>query len=441
MKRLLVLLIAALTLLLLLILSENGLAVSPLFAWLALVSLFLVLNALMGIAGGSKEKSAEYEPEKNEFLEEQARSLATNLEPFLIVNGWKAVDGIFEFEGLLRTDPAEALKGINNLVDSSKVRAVLTEGEHGRAQLTLLPKDGQEQKTRRPKWPLHVTLLFLTMATTTWAGAMHQGINILLEPAKLAVGLPYSIGLLLILGAHELGHFFAARKHRIQVTPPFFIPAPFALGTFGAFIRMRGPVQDRRALFDVAMAGPLAGLVFAIPALLFGLQHSRVIIGNAPIDLSYNGVDVGSSFLMAILSKLALGTAVAQGHRIILQPLAFAGWLGLLVTALNLLPIGQLDGGHIAHALFGSRRAGTISIIALVSLFSLAFFVWPGLLIWAFIVLFLAGGRDNPAVNDLTPLDPSRRALGYFAFALLALILVPVPHSFYGTFGIHCPYV
>ena len=111
------------------------------------------------------------------------------------------------------------------------------------------------------------------------------------------------------------------------------------------------------------------------------------------------------------------------------------------MTALNLLPIGQLDGGHIAHALFGSRRAGSISIIALVSLFSLAFFVWPGLMMFAFIVSFLAGTRDTPAANDLTGLDRSRQAVGYLAFAILALILVPVPHSLYGTFGIHCPYV
>jgi membrane-associated protease RseP (regulator of RpoE activity) len=106
-----------------------------------------------------------------------------------------------------------------------------------------------------------------------------------------------------------------------------------------------------------------------------------------------------------------------------------------------LLPIGQLDGGHISHALFGSRRARSISVVGLVSLFLLAFFVWPGLMMWAFIVFFIAGTRDTPATNDLTPLDPSRQALGYFAFVLLALILVPVPHSLYGTFGIHCPYV
>ena len=440
MKRLLVLLIVLLLVLVLLILTDNGLPVSPVLVWLFFVLLFFASNALMINAGG-EEPTEEYEPEKKELLEERVRALANELEPFLQVNGWKTLDGVFEFEGLLRTDPAEALKGINNLVDSSKVHAILTEGEKGRAQVTLIPKESQDQRAERPNWPVHVILLLLTIATTTWAGAMHQGIDLLQEPTKFAVGLPYSIGLLLILGAHELGHFFAARKHRIQVTPPYFIPAPFGLGTFGAFINIKGPVQDRRALFDVAVAGPLAGLVFAIPALLFGLQHSRVIIGNAPGDLSHNGVDVGSSFLMAILSKLTLGPAVAEGHRIILNPLAFAGWLGLLVTALNLLPIGQLDGGQIAHALFGSRRAGSISIIALASLFSLAFFVWPGLMMFAFIVSFLAGTRDTPAANDLTGLDRSRQAVGYLAFAILALILVPVPHSLYGTFGIHCPYV
>jgi membrane-associated protease RseP (regulator of RpoE activity) len=284
-------------------------------------------------------------------------------------------------------------------------------------------------------------LLVLTLATTTWAGALQQGVNILQHPTNFTVGLPYSIGLLLILGAHELGHYFAARHHRIRVTPPYFIPAPFALGTFGAFISMRGLVRDRRALFDVAVAGPLAGLVFAIPALLLGLQYSRVVTDDAPIGFAHGGVEIGSSFLMAFLSKLALGPAAAEGHRLILHPLAFAGWLGLLLTALNLLPIGQLDGGHIAHALFGSRRARTISIVALVSLFLLAFFVWPGLMMWAFIVFFIAGTGDTPAANDLTPLDPPRQALGYFAFVLLALILVPVPHSLYGHFGIHCPYV
>lgn len=441
MRRLLVLLIWLLPLLFLIILGEHGLGVSPFLVALILLVLFLTARALTRVGGGYGDEEAEDESEKRRASDERIGLLANELQPFLSVNGWKAADGIVQFEGWLRTDPADALRGINDRLGSSKIRVILTEAEQNQVRVTLVPASEEESAAKEPNWWLHATLLLLTAATTTWAGAMHQGVDILQNPANFAVGLPYSIGLLLILGAHELGHYFAARRHGIQVTPPYFIPAPFALGTFGAFISMRGTVQDRRALFDVAVAGPLAGLVFAIPALLFGLQYSTVVTTGATPGMFHSGVEIGSSFLMAILSKLALGPAAAEGHQLILHPLAFAGWLGLLVTALNLLPIGQLDGGHIAHALFGSRRAHTISVVALVSLFFLAFFVWPGLMMWAFIVFFIAGTRDTPAANDLTPLDPSRQALGYFAFALLALILVPVPHSLYGTFGMHCPYV
>jgi Zn-dependent protease len=434
-----VLLIFLVPLLVLIIMGEEGLGINPLLAVMILLVLCFTAGAFMGT--GRRDEESEDEPEKNWPSDDRIRMLVNELQPFLSVNGWDTADGIVQFKGALRTDPGDAVREINERLASSQLRAVLTEAEQNQVHVTLVPVAAEEPAERKPNWWLHGTLLLLTLATTTWAGALHQGVNLLQNPANFAVGLPYSIGLLLILGAHELGHYFAARHHRIQVTPPYFIPAPFALGTFGAFISMRGLVQDRRALFDVAVAGPLAGLVFAIPALLFGLQYSKVITGDAPIGLSHSGVEIGSSLLMALLSKLALGPAAVEGHRLILHPLAFVGWLGLLLTALNLLPIGQLDGGHIAHALFGSRRAQTISNVALVSLFLLAFFVWPGLIMWAFIVFFVAGTRDTPAANDLTPLDPSRQALGYFAFVLLALILVPVPHSLYGNFGIHCPYV
>jgi Zn-dependent protease len=438
MNRLLVLLIWLLPLLIFIILGERGLGISPFLVGLILMLLFLAAAAVFS---GSNRREERKENE-TAVSDERVRSLVNAVEPFLAIKGWKTVGDAVQFEGSLLSSPPEALEGINHRVAPSHLRAILTEGEQNRIRATLVPAVNAEASVaKQPNWWLHGLLLLLTIATTTWAGAMHQGVNILEDPAKFLVGLPYSIGLLLILGAHELGHYFAARKHRIQVSPPYFIPAPFALGTFGAFISMKGLVQDRRALFDVAVAGPLAGLVFAIPALLFGLRDSQVLTEGDTSGLLHGGVDVGSSFLMAILSKLALGPAAAEGHRLILHPLAFAGWLGLLLTALNLLPIGQLDGGHIAHALFGSRKGHTISVVALVSLFILALFVWPGLMMWAFIVFFIAGTRDVPSANDLTPLDPSRQALGYFTFLLLALILVPVPHSLYGTFGIHCPYV
>jgi membrane-associated protease RseP (regulator of RpoE activity) len=246
---------------------------------------------------------------------------------------------------------------------------------------------------------------------------------------------------LLILGAHELGHYFTAKAHGIQVTPPFFIPVPFALGTFGAFIKIKSITPNRRALFDVAVAGPLAGVVFAIPALLVGLRYSTVIPGNVPETLGHAGVNIDSSILLACLAKISLGTSALEGNHLVLHPLAFAGWLGLIITALNLLPIGQLDGGHISHALFGARKAHTVSIVALVLLFLLALYVWPGLMFWAIIVFFIAGTHDAPAANDVTPVDLPRKILGYFAFLLLLLIIVPVPRALYESIGVHGPYL
>jgi membrane-associated protease RseP (regulator of RpoE activity) len=225
------------------------------------------------------------------------------------------------------------------------------------------------------------------------------------------------------------------------VTPPYFIPVPFALGTFGAFIKIKSRTPNRSALFDVAVAGPLAGLIFAIPALLVGLRYSQVIPGTTPASLGHIGVNIDSSVLLAGLAKMSLGVSVLEGNHLLLHPLAFAGWLGLIVTALNLLPIGQLDGGHISHALFGSRNARGISLVAMALLFLLALFVWPGLMIWAVIVFFIAGTRDAPAANDVTPVNFPRRVLGCFSFLLLLLIIVPVPRALYETLGLHSSYL
>ena len=160
-----------------------------------------------------------------------------------------------------------------------------------------------------------------------------------------------------------------------------------------------------------------------------------------PLAPGYAGVNIGSSVLLACLAKLSLGASALEGNHLLLHPLAFVSWLGLIVTALNLLPVGQLDGGHMSHALFGSRNAHGISLVGLVLLFLLALFVWPGLMFWAFIVYFIAGTHDSPAANDVAPVGLPRRLLGYFTFLLLLLILVPVPQSLYEAIGTHCPYL
>lgn len=345
------------------------------------------------------------------------------------------------FRGRLRQPAESAFQRLQQELSPQTVPLLQQDEQFGSA-IVLMPKPVEQATLERPTRPwLHWTLFGLTVLTTTWAGALHQGINLLEEPQRFAVGLPYSIGLLLILGIHELGHYFTARRHGMRVTPPYFIPVPFALGTFGAFIQMKSPSENRRALFDVAVAGPLAGLVVAIPALLIGLQYSEVLtVETAPSHQAMRGTSVGSSLLFALLSKLMLGNELEYGHVLRLSPLAFAGWLGLLVTGLNLLPIGQLDGGHMARAMFGSRAGGIISSVALWSLFLLAIFVWPALLFWALLVFFVAG-RGTPPLNDLTPITAGRQWLGYATFLILALILIPLPHAFWDTAGIYCPYL
>jgi hypothetical protein len=351
------------------------------------------------------------------------------LAPLMMITRHRVLGEILEFEGQLTGKADEVFRKIREAFASEPVTPLLLEGEENDVRVVVLPGAQNAKAAERPKWALHGLLFIATLATTTWAGALHAGVNLLQQPERFAVGLPYSLGLLLILGSHELGHYFTAKAHGIQVTPPYFIPVPFALGTFGAFIKIKSLTPNRRALFDVAVAGPLAGLVFAIPALLIGLRFSEIMPGNVPSGLGDAGVNIGSSVLLACLAKLSLGASALEGNHLLLHPLAFAGWLGLIVTALNLLPIGQLDGGHLSHALFGSRGARRISMVAMAALFGLALFVWPGLMFWAFIVFFMAGTRDAPAANDLTPVGPPRKALGYFTFLLLLLIIVPVPHS------------
>ena len=414
--------------------------INSLLFWLILLFVFCVAYAL-GTRNAMARAAAAAVNVPPVIPAEKMAAIESKLEPMLAITGRKAVGDVIQFEGRLRGKVEEMFRKIREAFAGEGVTPLLLEGEQNEVRLLVLPGQTAAPAAERPKWGLHWLLFAATLATTTWAGALHAGVNLLQQPERFAVGLPYSLGLLLILGAHELGHYFTAKAHGIRVTPPFFIPVPFALGTFGAFIKIKSLTPNCRALFDVAVAGPLAGLVFAIPALWIGLRYSEVIRGSAPAGLGFAGVNIGSSVLLACLAKMSLGASVLDGNHLLLHPLAFAGWLGLIVTALNLLPIGQLDGGHMSHALFGSRNARGISMVAMASLFLLALFVWPGLMFWAFIVFFIAGTHDAPAANDVTPVGLPRKAVGYFTLLLLLLIIVPVPHSLYETIGLHCPYL
>lgn len=433
-SRLLWILLLLLPLAILFLMPGGGLVGGGVWFWITFLVSFWLIWAILG------------SPREAKTVEPEMRMLDDNEEPSAIreVMGVRIATeeaGIKVFRGRLLVPAATAYERLKLALRGEAVPMVREDDKAGAAIVLVPNADGGLLRERPIRPKVHWLLFGLTVLTTTWAGAAHQGIDLLREPGRFTVGLPYALGLMAILGVHELGHYFTARRHGMRVTPPYFIPVPFALGTFGAFIQMRSPTENRKALFDVGVAGPLAGLAIAIPALLIGLRSSVILAAGAPSPIEHmGGASVGSSLLFALLSKLALGNAVGEGHVLQLSPLAFAGWLGLLVTALNLLPIGQLDGGHVARAMFGARIGNTISSVALWSLFLLAIFVWPGLLMWAIIVFFIAGTGASP-LEDITPLTPWRQRLGYLTFAILIGILLPLPHSLWEAAGIHCPYL
>jgi len=241
----------------------------------------------------------------------------------------------------------------------------------------------------------------------------------------LARGPLFSSTLLLILAVHEFGHYFAARRWNVRATLPYFIPLPppFIIGTAGAVIRIRSPIPNRKALFDIGVAGPLAGLVLAVPALILGLSLSSV----EPVEgLSGLVLTEGNSLLYLLLKRIVVGE-IPPGHDVMLHPIAFAGWIGLFVTALNLLPIGQLDGGHVIYALFGGWHR-VIARGAVLALIPLGLFTkWYGWL-FVFLMLFLGlGTRHPPPYDPYTELDPERWTLGWIMILIFVLCFIPVP--------------
>ena len=334
---------------------------------------------------------------------------------FAVCEG-RLFDGTVRLHGKLLIDPVTAVTELTERLAPHGYYPLLRSEE----DLTILRVAPVRRLFRAGAW-LNVALLLATLATTVFVGAANRGANPFADPSLLVQGLPFAITLLLILGVHELGHYFTARHYGITVTLPYFIPAPVGLGTFGAFIKMKSPVTDRKALFDVGIAGPLAGLCMALPAIVIGLRWSELILTGAE---THAGIALGTPLLFSLLQWLTLGP-MPEGGDVLLHPVAFAGWIGLFVTALNLLPIGQLDGGHIAYALVG-RHHRTVAIFALVVLIGMGVAFWPGWLFWASLSLIL-GLKHPPPLNDVTPLDDRRRLVGYASLLLLLCVITPAP--------------
>ena len=256
-------------------------------------------------------------------------------------------------------------------------------------------------------WVLFFVLLGLTLYTTYLAG-----------------GKLYALSLFLILGAHEFGHYFAGVKNGVKTTLPLFIPAPpglFLFGTFGAMIAIKDPIPNRRVLMEIGAAGPVAGFIVAVPTLVIGLFLSDIVE-----PMGEGGFSFGSSVIMILLSKLTLGvTPLSADFNIQLHPVAFAGWVGLFVTAINLFPIGQLDGGHIIYSLFGKKSKNWAKYF-FIFLLSLIYF-WPSWGIWAILLIVITRFKSAPLLDDdVLPLK-KHRIIGYIAIIIFILTFVPVP--------------
>ena len=304
----------------------------------------------------------------------------------------------------------------------------------------------------RPE-PVQILLFLLTCLTTTLAGVQaspefyaryaEQDLTwqLLFLPKNLVFGLPFSGTLLLILGVHEMGHFIAARRWNVRATLPYFIPFPTMIGTMGAVIRIKSRIPNRRSLLDIGISGPLPGFVIAVIALAYGLSTAEIV----PVS-SFEGrgaLIFGDSLLTSALQYLMVGE-IPPAHDLMLGPVGFAGWIGLFVTVLNLLPIGQFDGGHLIYALFGKRHE-IVSKAAIIGLFAMwalgpeydwvhdaAPFSawlqsrWPGWLIWGFISIVL-GRRHPPTLDPVTTLDPTRKWLAYLTVGIFIVCFIPNP--------------
>ena len=342
--------------------------------------------------------------------------------------------------GKLKTVPEKAYNEIKNNVEQAfgdRFFLIFQESFKGKPFFALVPnpeaktkEQGIEQSDLRIGFAL---LMFsITFLTTTVAGVTIDGTSsedLMSNPALFVRGLSYSLPLLAIIAIQKFSHYFVAIRYKIRTTLPYFIPFPFlldsfSLGTLGAILQRRSPIPHRKALFDTAIVGCLFGLLIIIPVLLWGLSISEVV----PLeDSAFNiqAQDPRLSFFLSLLAKLALGSALTAEMGIKLHPLATAGCVGLFITAINLMPIGQLDGGHIIHAVFGQKMAIAIGQITriLALLFAL---IHPYFWVWT-IIMWLIPLVDQPALNDVTELDDKRDVLGLLALALLILIVLPLP--------------
>ena len=292
--------------------------------------------------------------------------------------------------------------------------------EHGEYVLLAMPVSNADEKKH-----VNVILAIATVFATMLTGAvLFYGVDPFTQPSLIYKGLPFAAAVMFVLGSHELAHYLVAKRRGMRASLPFFIPLPFIspVGTLGALIQLKGAIPDRKSLFDVGVAGPLVGLTAAVVVTIVGLLLPPITPGTALMPT----VALGVPILFALIEKVVPVASTS------LHPIAFAGWVGMLITSLNLLPVGQLDGGHIARALSGEKTTYISAAVPLMLMTGGIYYSLSGLngemlLFWGlFTLLFAAGGHPQP-INDMKKLDTKRVVLGIIAFGLCIACFTPIP--------------
>lgn len=392
-----------------------------------------------GKANSTDEVTAAPKPEQPDTTSE---TMAIPAEELAQIEGIFGVDTYFRtetipyqqgaiFRGNLRGQPTETRDHLAQLLKErlgDKYRLFLVENLDKKPTIVVLPDSADPPKTTPTQWALAVLLGLATVFTSLEAGAALLGFDLVQDVSNWTKALPFLIALVVILASHEIGHRVLARKHQVRLSPPFLIPT-WQIGSFGSLTRFESLLPNRSVLFDIAFAGPAAGGLTSLGLLLTGL-----VLSHPGSEFQVPSEFFKGSILVGFLARAVLGSALQQ-PLVDVHPLTIMGWLGLVITALNLMPAGQLDGGRIVQAIYGRKTAGRTTIFTLI-LLALVSLVNPLALYWAVLILILQRTLERPCLEDITEPDDARAALGLLALFLTLTVLLPLTPSLAGRLGI-----
>jgi membrane-associated protease RseP (regulator of RpoE activity) len=435
--------------------------VSILFLLVASTGIYIFLGNRLRAAGHNPVVRSRISPKDTRATEiansNQSDSLEDNIKPQTPLNlnvipipdeDLNAIRGIFGidtffatetipyqegviFKGNMRGEPQAVHERLTTNLQqllSDRYRLFSVENPEGKPVIIVLPSRNDPPTTTLPQKILAVSLLVVTIATSLETGGLLLGFDFFANPSRFSESLPIAAGILAVLTAHEIGHRLLAHRHQIRLSLPFFLPT-LQIGAFGAITRFESLLPSRKVLFDIAAAGPAAGGIVSLLMLLVGL-----LLSHPGSSFQVPAEFFQGSILVGALARVILGTAVQQ-PLVDVHPLTVIGWLGLVITALNLMPAGQLDGGRIVQAIYGRKTAARTTLATLIVL-AIASIANPLALYWAIVIVFLQRDLERPSLNELTEPDDARAALGLLLLFLMIATLLPLSPSLAGRLGI-----